>query len=99
MSAPTTPVTYTPLQRLVTVDNDYSENAVGVRAKTVISIPYGDGAVMQIITSPGLWGVEMGDTITSEDEDYLNEVYEAEEEILLAMLAALGAVPAGSEQA
>lgn len=60
---------------------------VGVRAQATIKTPYGINPKCWISTtlmSPGLWGVE-----SDSSEDYFQEVYRQEREILIAMLASL----------
>ncbi len=60
---------------------------IGIRAKAVIKIPHGTNPECWITSelfSPGLWGIE-----SDSDQEYFEQVYQDEREILLDMLAAL----------
>lgn len=60
---------------------------VGVRARATIKIPYGSNTECWItaeLFSPGLCGIE-----SNSGEDYFDQVYRDEREILLGMLASL----------
>lgn len=60
---------------------------IGIRAKVTLEIPHGDSRIMQTIESPGLWGIE-----SDSGEDYFQEVFKEESNILAGMLEALGVV-------
>ncbi|MBD3277139.1 MAG: hypothetical protein GF388_02470 [Candidatus Aegiribacteria sp.] len=55
---------------------------VYVKARAELYIPYGDGWVVEDITSPGLHGIAVEDF----DDPYLDEVFLEEKEILKEML-------------
>jgi hypothetical protein len=60
---------------------------VGIRAKATIKIPHSSNPECWItseLLSPGLWGVE-----SDSDDQYFQQVYQDERDILLAMLATL----------
>jgi len=81
-------VEYTEIQRRILPDPE-SDNCIGVRAVCELrihSVNY--GWIIQPIASPGLWGIEVGSST-----NYVDEVYQDEEMILLDMLAELGAKP------
>ncbi len=60
---------------------------MGVRASCTVLIGIGHKGhvIAQRFDSPGVWGVE-----TDSDPDHVQELYENERSILLAMLAAMG---------
>ena len=60
---------------------------MGVRASCTVLIGIGqtDHVIAQRIDSPGIWGVE-----TDSDPGHVQELYENERSILLAMLDAMG---------
>ena len=58
---------------------------VGVSAAIEVAIPYGNGAIMHLFESPGIWGVE-----SDSGEEHLNSLFAEEREVLAAMLTALG---------
>lgn len=60
---------------------------VGVRARATIKIPHGTNPECWItaeLLSPGLWGIE-----SDSGDDYFDQVYHDEREILLDMLVSL----------
>jgi hypothetical protein len=60
---------------------------VGIRARAIIKIPHGTNSECWItseLLSPGLWGIE-----SDSGEDYFQQVYQEERDILIAMLASL----------
>jgi hypothetical protein len=60
---------------------------VGIRAKATIKIPYGTNPECWItseLLSPGLWGIE-----SDSGDEYFEQVYQEELEILISMLASL----------
>jgi hypothetical protein len=60
---------------------------VGIRARATIKIPYGTNPQCWItseLLSPGLWGIE-----SDSGDQYFQEVYQEEREILTTMLATL----------
>ena len=80
-------VTYGEIHRKVEEDQ-WEPDAFGVMATTTLEIqlPSGD-IIITGLKSPGLWEVR------DPDEAHLSEVFEDQKEILLAMLAELGAKP------
>ena len=60
---------------------------VGIRARATIKIPYGINPECWItseLLSPGLWGIE-----SDSGQDYFQEVYQEERDILTGMLTSL----------
>lgn len=60
---------------------------VGIQARATIKIPYGtnpDCWINSKMLSPGLWGIE-----SDSGDEYFQEVYQEEREILIDMLASL----------
>ena len=60
-------------------------NHIGVRVAVELPIPFGKDRILTRIESPGLWGIE-----SDSGEDYLDSVFQEENEILADMLAELG---------
>jgi hypothetical protein len=60
---------------------------VGVRARAIIKIPHGINPrcwITSELLSPGLWGIE-----SDSGDEYFQQVYQEEREILIDMLASL----------
>jgi hypothetical protein len=60
---------------------------VGIRARAIVKIPYGINPQCWItseLLSPGLWGIE-----SDSGDEYFQQVYQEEREILIGMLASL----------
>ena len=60
---------------------------IGIRARAAIKFPFGinpDCWITSELLSPGLWGIE-----SDSGDDYFQQVYQEEREILIAMLASL----------
>lgn len=62
---------------------------VGVRAQVELKIPYGPlgYSIVQVVHSPGEWGIE-----SDSDVSYFEEVYQEECEVLVDMLRSMKAI-------
>jgi hypothetical protein len=65
---------------------------LGLCASVELAIPYGAGAILQTIKSPGLWGVE-----SDSGEEHFNEIFQEEADTLAGMLRELGVKVDGRE--
>ena len=61
---------------------------VGVQAEITLQIPCHNHYIEQTITSPGIWGV----FVETRDDQYLEELFNEESEILTDMLTAIGII-------
>lgn len=66
--------------------NDGNWHCVGVRASVELEIPSGQGGyITQVISSPGVWGVE-----SDSDKAYIAELFDEECNTLASMLDEMG---------
>ena len=58
---------------------------VGIRASVCLDIPHGGYTIIQVVESPGVWGVE-----SDSDSDYITSLYDDECNVLVSMLETMG---------